>query len=261
MPATPKKEKKQYETPLNLTTPHMHGQRVKDAQWLLAGHNEIKGALATYKDGAIDGDYGTLSAQATYRAKYWLGYPEKAIDRSFGQTIYELLNGTLKLNADNLRRRKSRLEAVEQSVGQKALDIAIPEIGNHESPSGSNMQKYGSWYGMNGVPWCAIFVSWSFGHSGTTRFRYSYVPSVHDDARNCRNRLCVVRSPRPGDLALYTFSGVRDAHIEFFEKWESQGSTFTAVGGNTGGASFNNGGAVERNTRYTSLVDAFVRLT
>jgi hypothetical protein len=257
-------EKKQYDVPLNLTTPHMHGQKVKDAQWLLAGHNEIKvgGQLATYKNGAIDGDYGTLSAQATYRAKYWLGYPEKEVNRSFGQTIYELLNGTLKLNADNLRRRKQRLDAVTtETVGQKALAAAIPEIGNHESPAGSNMNKYGSWYGMNGVPWCAIFCSWCFGHSGTTRFRYSYVPTVHSDASYCRNRLCVVRQPVPGDLALFSWSGIRDAHIEFFEKWISQGSTFQTVGGNTGSSSFNNGGAVERNTRYMGNVDVFVRVT
>jgi CHAP domain len=252
-------EKKQYEIPLTLTTPHMHGQKVKDAQWLMAGHNKISG-LATYKDGAVDGDYGTLTAQATFRTKYWLGYPEKEINRSFGQTVYELLNGTLKLNEDNLRRRKQRLEAqTVETVGQKALATAIPEIGNHESPSGSNMNKYGSWYGMNGVPWCAIFVSWCFGHSGNTRFRYSYVPAVHNDARYCRNHLCVVRSPKPGDLACFNF-GNYDGHIEFFEKWLTS-NTFLSVGGNTGSASYNNGGEVLRSTRYTSNVDAFVRVT
>jgi CHAP domain len=255
-------EKKQYSTPLDLTTPHMVGQRVKDAQWLLAGHNEIKtgGPLATYKDGAIDGDYGTLTAQATYRAKYWLGYPTNQINRSFGQTIYELLNGTLKLTPDNLRVRKQRLEANAETSGEKALQQAITQIGTEESPRGSNKQKYGSWYGMNGVPWCAIFTSWCLAQSGYKTFRYSYVPAVHMDATYCRNRLCVVRSPRPGDLACFSFSGTRDAHIEFFEKWISEGSTFSSVGGNTGSSSFNNGGEVARNTRYTSTVDAFVRV-
>src|SRR4029077_5508664 len=132
------------------------------------------------------------------------------------------LNGTLKLKEDNLRRRKERLAAVASSPGQAALEKAIPEIGNKESPAGSNYNKYGSWYGMNGVPWCAIFTSWCFSQSGYKNYRYSYVPAVHSDAIFCRNRLCVVRSPRPGDLVCFTFSGLRDCHIEFFEKWISQ---------------------------------------
>ena len=79
-------KKKQYDVALELTTPRMKGQKVKDAQWLMAGNNRFEG-LATYKDGAIDGDYGPLTAQATYRTKYWLGYADKAIDRSFGQQL------------------------------------------------------------------------------------------------------------------------------------------------------------------------------
>lgn len=265
--AAPKKTPKakaQYAVPLNLTTPLMHGQKVKDAQWLLSGHNEIKtgGPLATYKDGAIDGIYGTLTAQATYRAKYWLGYATDAIDRSFGQTLYELLNGSLKLNADNLRRRKQRLDSVDTGTpGSKALAEAITQIGTKESPRGSNRNPYGSWYGMNGVAWCAIFCSWCFAHSGTTRFRYSYVPALHWDAINVRNGLCVVRSPQPGDMACYNWGHGPDAHVEFFEKWESQGYSFSAVGGNTGSLDFSNGGEVLRSTRYMGNVDAFVRLT
>ena len=200
---------------------------------------------------------GELSAQATWRAKWWLGYPRRG-QPLVGQTLYELLTGALKLNEDNLRRRKSRLAAVAKTVGQKALDVAITQIGTQESPRGSNLQKYGSWYSMNGVPWCAIFDSWCFAQSGYTRFRYSYVPAVHDDARNVRNHLCIIRTPRPGDLVLYNWSGSVDAHIEFFEKWEQEGSTFSAVGGNTGG-NFANGGEVLRQTRYMGNVNVFVR--
>jgi hypothetical protein len=250
---------KQYGTPLELTTPHMLGQRVKDAQWLMAGHSKISG-LATYKDGAIDGDYGPLTAQATYRAKYWLGYSDRSLDRSFGQTLYEYLVGSLKLPADYLSRRKSRLAAVAQNPGELALARAVLELGTKESPAGSNMQKYGLWYGMNGVPWCAIFVSWCFAQSGYKSFRYAYVPFVHQDASAARNKLSVVRSPRPGDAACFTFSGARDCHIELFEKWGS-GGTFSSVGGNTGAGNYSNGGQVLRSTRYSSTVSAFVRVT
>jgi hypothetical protein len=250
---------KQYDTPLQLTTPHMLGQKVKDAQWLMAGHNRYPG-LATYKDGAVDGDYGPLTAQATHKAKFWLGYPDKSLDKSFGQTLYEyLLPKGITLPPDYVARRETRLAAVS-TPGMKALDQAVTQLGNHESPAGSNRQKYGLWYGMDGVPWCAIFCSWCFAQGGYSLFRYAYVPFVHGDATAARNRLSVVRTPKPGDLVCFNFSGVRDAHIELFEKWVVQGSTFSTVGGNTGSSSFNNGGSVERGTRYLSQVSAFVRV-
>ena len=43
--------------------------------------------------------------------------------------------------------------------------IAAGEIGTVESPSGSNRVKYAKWYGMNGQPWCAMFVSWVFAQA------------------------------------------------------------------------------------------------
>lgn len=38
------------------------------------------------------------------------------------------------------------------------VEIAKAELGTAET--GTNMTKYGEWYGRNGVAWCAIFVSW-----------------------------------------------------------------------------------------------------
>jgi hypothetical protein len=250
----------QYDVPLQLTTPSMVGQKVKDAQWLMAGHSKIDG-LHTYKDGAIDGDYGPLTAQATYRAKYWCGYATRSLDKSFGQTIYEILNGSKKLTSEQQQLRRQRLAEVASNPGERALAKAVTQLGVKESPAGSNRQKYGAAYGMNGVPWCAIFCSWAFAESGYKTFRYSYVPFVHADAVANRNKLSIVRSPRPGDVVCFTFSGVKDAHIGFFEKWTAQGSTFQSCEGNTSGGSDANGGEVQRRSRSISLVSAFVRAT
>ena len=30
----------------------------------------------------------------------------------------------------------------------------------------NNITKYGEWYGMNGQPWCAMFVSWCAKQAG-----------------------------------------------------------------------------------------------
>jgi hypothetical protein len=253
---------KEFADPLILTTPHLTGQRVKDAQYLLAGHNRFPG-LGTYKDGVVDGDYGPLSAQATRSAKYWLGYPNAGLDGAFGQTLYEYLRteNWRPLPASYRKRRDQRIEAAAKTPGEIALGYAIGQVGYKEDPAGSNDTKYGLWYGFNGVPWCAIFESYCFDHSGYARYRYAAVEVIYADAVNNRNNLKIVRSPVAGDVALYSLGGDRYAHTGFFEKWVDQPhGEFGDLGGNTGPVNVSNGGEVARGTRTVNEVLAFVRV-
>lgn len=48
----------------------------------------------------------------------------------------------------------------------KVIELARGELGNTEEPAGSNLTKYGFWYGVNGVPWCVIFLCWLFNQAG-----------------------------------------------------------------------------------------------
>jgi hypothetical protein len=244
----------------------MRGQRVKDAQWLLAGHNRFDG-LAPYKDGKIDGAYGELSALATRRAKFWIGYPEDGINGVFGQTLYEYLRKEhwRPLPKAYRDRRAARLKAAAKTPGQKALDQAIRHLGEHESPWGSNRTPFGAQYGMNGVAWCAIFESCMFHDSGYVyangrwRFRYSYVPTIWDDAVHGRNNLRRVWTPRPGDIACFDLHGEDLAHTAFV-RVPPKGGYFTDLGGNTGPTNISNGGAVMSQRRPTSIVHGWVRV-
>ena len=47
------------------------------------------------------------------------------------------------------------------------LEAARGELGNTERPAGSNRTKYGEWYGLDGQPWCMMFVQWCFAQAGT----------------------------------------------------------------------------------------------
>jgi len=147
------------------------------------------------------------------------------------------------------------------------LKKAQAEIGNSESPANSNMQEYGAWYGMNGVPWCAIFCTWcdQIGGTPTNSFargtRYSYVPYVVNDARMGYNGLSITSDPKPGDLVCYDwdFNGEFD-HIGIFEKWEGS-PNFNAVEGNTSTSDNSNGGQVMRRFRNkNSQNTVFVRV-
>jgi len=150
---------------------------------------------------------------------------------------------------------------------QQALDKAVTQIGYKENPPDSNHNKYGEWYGMDYVPWCAIFCSWCYEtvEDGSLAFakgiRYSYVPYVVGDARNKRNYLSTTDDPIPGDLVCYDWSWdtVYD-HIGIFEKWTTY-PEFTAIEGNTSVNNNSNGGEVMRRTRSKSAQGTvFVRV-
>src|SRR5262249_44791055 len=152
-----------------------------------------------------------------------------------------------------------------ETVRSQALRRAVGQIGVKESPAGSNQQKYGSWYGENGVPWCAIFVSWCYENGaqdigkGSASFttvkeagagdRYDYVPFIVADAQNGRYGLSISSSPKPGDLVCYDWNrnGEYD-HVGLFEDFKS-GHTFTAIEGNKSESDNSNGGEVMRRER------------
>ena len=253
-----------YSHPLALTTPHARGPRVRKAQDLLAGHNawhDNSAPIRTYT-GRLDSEYGPATASATKRAKYWLGYPTAECDRIFGELVYNLLNGKSSLSAEYAERRKKRLAeaAKPASIKLAALKKAESYIGTKESPFGSNMQMFGSWYGMNGVPWCAIFASYCISHAGRP-WKYSYVPRIVDDARRGRGGMGLSFSPTPGDLVAYTIHGSVDCHVAFFHHWaDEKHHSFYDLGGNTGSVNFSNGGEVLKQVRTIDLVSHFVRL-
>jgi hypothetical protein len=132
------------------------------------------------------------------------------------------------------------------------------------------LQKYGAWYGANGEPWCAIFISWVLSHVGKP-FKYAYVPYVVNDARAKRNGLSTIlfaqvpAALKAGNVVLAAYDwpgespGLAD-HIGFVEKIVNSNS-FSAIEGNTTSSvtgNQSNGGEVCRKVRFTSDVQAFI---
>jgi CHAP domain-containing protein len=144
------------------------------------------------------------------------------------------------------------------SVRKSALQLAIGELGYAESPAGSNLNKFGKWYGMDGQPWCAMFCTWAYELASDGRSpgfakgsRYAYVPYIVSDARGNRGGLRTVGDPEPGDLVCYDWdwNGEHD-HVGLFEKWIGS-REFNAIEGNTSTSSNSNGGQVMRRARST----------
>ena len=52
----------------------------------------------------------------------------------------------------------------DNSSLERFVNVALGEFGYKEK--GENITKYGEWYGDNGEPWCAMFVSWCANQAG-----------------------------------------------------------------------------------------------
>lgn len=140
-------------------------------------------------------------------------------------------------------------------MAKDVLKIAAGELGNTESPAGSNRTKYGVWYGWNGQPWCMMFVQWCFAQAGLT---------LPHRTASCSDMLSwyrkyqperVVTVPQPRDIIIYNFG-----HTGIVESVAA--STITAIEGNTSAGeagSQSNGGGVFRRKRSIALVTAYIR--
>jgi peptidoglycan hydrolase-like protein with peptidoglycan-binding domain len=165
------------------------------------------------------------------------------------------------------------------TTAQDVEKVMRAEVGYVESPAGSNRNKFGAWYGMDGVPWCAIFASWGLytafhahgGHSPVEGVQsplgFSFCDTVVAWAKG---RGLWRSTPSYGSLVLYDWNASTEApggaqadHVGWVASVGSADpAAFTAIEGNTSSGSNSNGGQVmvcsRRNDRGYCL--GFVQL-
>jgi len=141
---------------------------------------------------------------------------------------------------------------------EKILDVARKELGNTESPAGSNRTKYGKWFGLDGYAWCMMFVQWCFNEAGALKLLPKKTASCGDLMRAAKTAgQWVTKDFRPGDVVIYDFpGGAATDHTGIIERVTASG--VVAIEGNTSqSGSQSNGGMVCRKTRpYSQIVGA-----
>lgn len=145
-------------------------------------------------------------------------------------------------------------------TAEKVLAVARGELGNTESPAGSNRTKYGKWFGLDGYAWCMMFVMWVFAQVGALKLLPKRTASCGDLMRAAKAAGCwVTKYYRPGDVVIYDFpGGAATDHCGIIEKVSLTG--VTVIEGNTSQAgSQSNGGMVCRKTRPYSQIVGVVR--
>ncbi len=238
---------------LQLTHPFEHGPDVRALQ------RELR--AAGFDPGPDDGVFGPETQSAVEAFQEAAGI---AVDGIVGSDTRAALAATPEPAPDPDPTDDS------SSVGRRALNIAKRELGTHEDPPGTNRTPYGAWFGANGEPWCAIFVSWCFARAGHPIARGAHGPGV--SAKGCAYVPTIAAwlkatgqwfdtgDAAPGDLAIYNWDGGEPDHIGIVESVNDSGS-FTAIEGNTALGNDKNGGSVMRRERTLDDVEGFGRLT
>ena len=227
---------------LRLTSPRMAGPAVLELQLRLT-------ALG-YAPGRLDGIFGDATAGAV---------------RAFQRDADLLADGVV---GPDTREALKRAEP-PSAAGLKALELAVGELGTKERPAGSNRTKYGRWFGVDGVRWCNIFVSYCFTEgAGVVLCAGSHAPGA--EPRGCAyvpTTLAWLQTagywvgrttPLPGDIVIYDF-GAGAHHIGIVAQ-DLGGARFEAIEGNTSIGNDSDGGEVMRRKRYLTQVVGFGRI-
>ena len=154
------------------------------------------------------------------------------------------------------------------------LRIAAGEIGYSRWNDPLAGTKYGRWYaqkvnssyfGTNGVPYCAMFVSWVFDQAGQalTGLPSASCAAIRNANRNTERHIKTIQNAKPGDVVLFDWNpsaGDGPDHVGIVEK--NCGSYLQTIEGNTSSGnsgSQSNGGGVYRRTRAWSTVYMIIR--
>ncbi|MCL2820657.1 MAG: CHAP domain-containing protein [Oscillospiraceae bacterium] len=129
---------------------------------------------------------------------------------------------------------------------RRMVDAALEEVGYREkNADGSfgrgNRTKFGAWYGMDGQPWCAMFVSWAADQAGILNSTVPKHASTSLGVNAYRDKgLYAVRSsgymPKEGDAIYFQSSEGRIRHVGIVVGVDPQTQKVYTVEGNTSDA-------------------------
>lgn len=150
---------------------------------------------------------------------------------------------------------------------EQFLKVAVAELGTVETPPGSNRTPYGAWYGMNGVPWCAIWVDWCWVRSGGQDLRqlitpdWAYTPAGVAGFKR-KGWWYPPSEAKPGDIVFFDFrpGGNTIDHVGIVEAVNVPNRSMVTLEGNTSDSNWGNGGQVLRRTRGFSIIPGVGRL-
>lgn len=130
---------------------------------------------------------------------------------------------------------------------------------------GDNMTVFGKWYGLNGQPWCAMFVSKCFDEAGLVKL---VAASSKKGFASCNsgwqwfvknNQYVAVGQAQPGDIVFFNFDNNPHTTEHVGIVVSNDGKNLITYEGNTSpekskGSQANGGGAYQRKRAYALVM-------
>lgn len=143
------------------------------------------------------------------------------------------------------------------------LDRAKFELGYTEK--NDNETKYGAWYGVDGQPWCAIFVSWCYHKAGLVD---KVAAETKKGFASCdaglkwfakKGKIVPVGEAKEGDIVFFQFDNdAQPDHVGIVAKNMKRLKALRTIEGNTSpsnkGSQSNGGGVYEKKRSYTTVM-------
>lgn len=144
---------------------------------------------------------------------------------------------------------------MERVAFEDVLTIAKAQIGYTESPADSNRTKYGQWFGLDGQPWCMMFIMWLFHAAGGYE-----MPPAHTASCSALMRAAqaegswVTGDYRPGDVVIFDFPNTRYKTDHCGLVWQLGDNSVLTIEGNTSVDNDSNGGEVMARIRHNNVI-------
>ena len=138
----------------------------------------------------------------------------------------------------------TELNGVAAAPGLRALAEARRFVGVAEIPPGSNRTPFGRWFGADGEPWCAIFLSYCFkigagialcggaAGPGVNMNGCAYVPTLERWLRETGQ--WIADAPQAGDIVIFDWNGGDPDHAGIVER-RLGAKRFSSIEGNSDG--------------------------
>lgn len=146
------------------------------------------------------------------------------------------------------------------AIAKKFVDAKYVE-------EGDNLTIMGKWYGLNGQPWCAMFISYCFNEAGLVNL---VAAQSKKGFASCdeglkwfakKGQLVPVGQAKPGDIVFYQFDAdSQPDHVGIV--YSNDGKNLICFEGNTSGdvkGSQSNGGGAYKKKRPYSVVMGIAR--
>ena len=156
-------------------------------------------------------------------------------------------------------------EEVRNPSAVKVLATAKKFVDEAYAEEGDNLTIMGKWYGLNGQPWCAMFISYCFNEVGLVNLVAAQSKKGFASCNSgwqwfVKNKQSVaIGQAQPGDIVFFNFDNDPHTTEHVGIVYQNDGKNLICFEGNTSpekstGSQANGGGAYKRKRPYSLVM-------